>query len=381
MNKHEPDYSRYTLIGLILTLLVIVGFSFYWFGESARLAAASESIATERVERGKEIYAAQCAACHGAEGEGGVGPALNNKKLLKNTLDEIFFSIIRSGVPNTQMPAWSVDFGGPLTDEDVKDIVAYLRSWEPTAPEIEPVTFEPDATRGALLFASTCAICHGENGKGTDRAPALNDPKRLNSLDNDWYRATIRNGRPAKGMPTWGTVLSPNQIDDIIALISAWREGSSVQPAFSIDDLLASAIFSLQEEDPESAALHINRALSIATGKGAEVLSNAAAQLVSGDYAGAIATLEILQEQWPIGEAEAGEESYQANCSVCHGKAGEGGIGPALQNNEFVQSLNNSDLVNFILEGRAGTAMAGWEGRLSTEEIANIVAFLRTWQP
>ncbi len=241
--------------------------------------------------------------------------------------------------------------------------------------------FEPDATRAALLFASTCAICHGDNGKGTDRAPALNDPQRLSALDNDWYRATIRNGRPARGMPTWGTVLSPNQIDDLLALISAWREGATVEAAFSISDLLDSAIFSLQEDDPDSAALHINRALSIATGKGAEVLSNAAAQLVAGDYAGAIATLEILKEQWPIGEVTAGEASYQASCAVCHGAAGEGGIGPALAENEFVQSLNNADLVDFILEGRSGTAMAGFKGRLTNEEIANIVAFLRTWQP
>ncbi len=381
MNKHEPDYTRYALIGLILTVLTIAGFSLYWFGETARLEAVSESLAAERVELGKEIYASQCAACHGANGEGGVGPALNNKQLLKNTLDEIFFSVIRSGIPSTQMPAWSVDFGGPLTDEDVKDVVAYMRSWEPTAPEIKPQVFEPDATRGALLFTSTCAICHGENGTGTDRAPALNDPQRLNALDNDWYRATIRNGRPAKGMPTWGTVLSPNQIDDLLALISAWREGNTVEAAFSISDLLDSAIFSLQEDDPDSAALHINRALSIATGKGAEVLSNAAAQLIAGDYTGAIATLEILKEQWPIGDTTAGEASYQTSCAVCHGAAGEGGIGPALAENEFIQSLNNADLVDFILEGRSGTAMAGFKGRLTNEEIANIVAFLRTWQP
>ncbi|RME08238.1 MAG: cytochrome c, partial [Anaerolineae bacterium] len=235
--------------------------------------------------------------------------------------------------------------------------------------------------RGALLFASTCAICHGDNGTGTDRAPALNDPQRLSTFDNDWYRATIRNGRPAKGMPTWGTVLSPNQIEDIIALIDAWRAGNTVQPAFDIGELLDSAIFSLQENDTESAALHINRALSIASGKGADVLENAAAQLVAGDTEGAIATLTVLKEQWPLGEAEAGAEIFQANCAVCHGKQGEGGIGAKLTDNEFIQSLNNADLVAFLLEGRRGTAMAGWEGRLTPEELANVVAFLRTWQP
>ena len=101
----------------------------------------------------------------------GVGTALNNKSLLKNTFDEVFFSVIRSGVPSTQMPAWSVDFGGPLTDEDIRSVVAFIRAWEPNAPEIEPVVFEPSPERGAMLFATTCEVCHGENGLGQKMNP------------------------------------------------------------------------------------------------------------------------------------------------------------------------------------------------------------------
>ena len=128
MNKNEPNYERYMIIGLVLTLLVVAGFSVYWFGETSRLADATDAIAKERVHRGRTLFLDQCASCHGNEGEGGVGPALNNKALLKNTLDTIFFSVVRSGVPSTQMPAWSVDYGGPLTDEDVRDVVAFIRA-------------------------------------------------------------------------------------------------------------------------------------------------------------------------------------------------------------------------------------------------------------
>ena len=126
MNKNEPNYERYMIVGLVLTLLILVGFSFYWLGESTRLTHAAEEFANERVHRGRTIYTEQCGSCHGADGEGGVGTALNDKNILKNTLDDIFFSVIRSGVPSTQMPAWSVDFGGPLTDEDIKDVVAFI---------------------------------------------------------------------------------------------------------------------------------------------------------------------------------------------------------------------------------------------------------------
>ena len=381
MNRNEPNYERYVIIGLVLTLLIVAGFSTYWLGESTRLTDAAEDFAKERVHRGRIFYNEQCVSCHGADGEGGVGTALNDKNLLKNTLDDIFYSVIRSGVPSTQMPAWSVDFGGPLTDEDIKDVVAFIRAWEPTAPEIEPITFEPDSSRGALLFETTCAVCHGEFGLGSDDGPAINDALRLASLDNDWYRSTIANGRPAKGMPTWGTVLAPNQIEDLIALVDDWREGIEVEAAFSVTDLIGSAIFSLEEQDPESAALHVTRALTVAEGTGAEVLRNAAAQLIAEDDAGALATLTALQEQWPLGDPVAGGEIYNTYCLPCHGAQGEGGIGPAMQPSPFVQENINSALIEFLLEGRTGTAMAGFDNRLSEEQLANLVAYLRTWQP
>lgn len=381
MNKNEPKYERYVIVGLVLTLLIVAGFSYYWMGETKRLETAGDHFANERVHRGRRIYTEQCVSCHGSEGEGGIGTALNDKNLLKNTLDAIFYSVIRSGVPSTQMPAWSVDFGGPLTDEDIRDVVAFIRAWEPTAPEIEPEVFEPDSSRGALLFSTTCAICHGDDGKGSDKGPAINDTLRLATLDNDWYRSVIANGRPAKGMPTWGTVLNPNQIEDLIALVDDWRAGIEVEAAFSVTDLIASAIFSLEEEDAGSAAIHVTRALTVAEGMAAEILRNAGAQLVNEDHAGALATLSALQEQWPIGDAQLGGEIYTEKCSVCHGQDGEGGIGTALHPNEFVQDNNNAAMVEFILEGRSGTAMAGFDGRLTEDEIANVVAFLRTWQP
>jgi len=380
----DENYDRHLMAGLVLTLLILAGFSFYLFTENNRMSAAAATFEEERVQHGRTIYTEQCATCHGSQGEGGVGTALNNKGLLKNTFDEVFFSVIRSGVPSTQMPAWSVDFGGPLTDEDVRSVVAFIRAWEPTAPEIEPVVFVPSPERGALLFASTCEVCHGGNGLGSEDAPAVNDAARLGSLADDWYRGVIRNGRPAKGMPTWGTVLSPNQVEDLIALIGAWRQGQDIQAAFNVTDLLSAGVYSLQEEDVESAAMQVGRAIAISEGVAAELLRNADAQLAAGDNAGALATLEILKEQWPIGDPDLGAETYAVSCKPCHGGDGEGGGGgvfPALHPNEFVQANTNSEMVAFILAGRPGTAMAGFQGRLTEGEIANVVAFLRTWQP
>jgi mono/diheme cytochrome c family protein len=384
MMLRDENYDRYLIVGLILTILILAGFSVYILTENNRLDAAAATFSKERIQHGREVYTGQCATCHGGQGEGGSGTALNNKSLLKNTFDEVFFSVIRSGVPSTQMPAWSVDFGGPLTDEDIRSVVAFIRAWEPTAPEIEPVFFEPNPARGALLFETTCATCHGSRGVGGEDAPTVNDPTRLSELDDEWYRGVIRHGRPAKGMPTWGTVLSPEQIEDLVALFGDWREGQDVVAAFSITELLGSAIYSLEESDLESAAIQINRAILIADGVGAELLNNAAAQLAAGDSAGAEVTLDILNQQWPLGDPGLGGDTYATSCSPCHGANGEGGgdgLFPQLNPNNFIQENANSDMVDFLLEGRPGTAMAGYDGRLTESELANVIAFLRTWQP
>ncbi len=380
--KQEPNYERLMMVGVALTFLVIIGFSIYWLQDNTRLVKAAKDLTRERVSAGAKIYQAQCVACHGTQGEGGVGFVLNSKALLKNTPDEVFYSLIRSGVPNTKMPAWSINFGGPLTDEDVRNVVAFIRAWEPNAPEIQPVVFTPSAERGAVLFDSTCALCHGENGVGgKTNAPAINNPARLSQLDNTWYTSVIKNGRPAKGMPTWGTVLSPDQISDLVALIDSWRQGKVVKASFDITEEITSAMFSLQNNDIGSSLIHVQRAISVAPDIAAEILRNVEVQLNGNDTAGAQKNLQYLVDNWPIGDPTNGATLYAKKCSPCHGDKGQGGVGKKLQPNTFVQQTKNSDLIQFVLTGRPGTAMAGFKGRLSDTELADIVAFLRTWQP
>jgi mono/diheme cytochrome c family protein len=171
------------------------------------------------------------------------------------------------------------------------------------------------------------------------------------------------------------------QVEDLVALIGSWREGVDVQPDFSVTELLDRAIYSLNNGDAESAALQVARAMTIAQGAGLEILRNAASQLASGDEAGALTTLEALRAEWPIGDPTVGAQVYSTYCAACHGPQGEGGIGPQLNPSEFIQSMSNADLVEFIQVGRPGTAMAGFADRLLEPQIADLVAFVRMWQP
>jgi len=373
--RPRENYTPFIATGLGLTLAILIVFQMHVLGEPKRIQAVEAADLSAAQAAGRNLYADNCVACHGGNGEGLVGPALNSRELLKMTADETLASLIRTGVPGTVMPAWGQAFGGPFTDEQVSQLVAFIRAWEPLAPEATPVVSPPDPVRGATIYANTCFICHGENGQGTDRAPKLNDPATLRDFDDAWYRKTISNGRPAKGMPTWGTVLSPQQIDDVVALFAAWREGQTVMPAISIQRRLRSALFALQQFDQPDAVFHLKAALAQASGPEAKDIQAVLVLAEQKDWSGAQARLLIL-----LPPAEIGEELFATNCAACHGADGSGGLGKNLHANQFIQSRSDDDLTAFVLAGRGGTAMDGFEGILTPEELSYIIALLRTWQ-
>jgi mono/diheme cytochrome c family protein len=140
-----------------------------------------------------------------------------------NKRNDTILSVISSGIPGTEMPAWNQVHGGPFTDEDIRQLVAFIRAWQPTATDARAAPPNGNTDRGRELYPNVCAVCHGDNGAGTAIVPALNDAQKLKEFDDAWYRDTIAHGRPDKGMPTRGTVLSPQQISDLIAMIDVWR--------------------------------------------------------------------------------------------------------------------------------------------------------------
>jgi cytochrome c oxidase cbb3-type subunit 3 len=75
-----------------------------------------------------------------------------------------------------------------------------------------------------------------------------------------------------------------------------------------------------------------------------------------------------------------GQALYMSNCTSCHAADGTGGLGPNLHNNAYIQSQSDEDLAAFLLVGRRGTPMNGFEGILAEEDLRNLVSFLRSWQ-
>jgi len=72
-----------------------------------------------------EFFAANCAACHGQNREGLVGPALTPSILTQ--ADEVYADVIKNGRPGTAMPPW----GGMMSDADINTLVHFLKTVEP----------------------------------------------------------------------------------------------------------------------------------------------------------------------------------------------------------------------------------------------------------
>lgn len=77
----------------------------------------------QQVERGKKVYEASCVACHGANGEGGVGKPIAGSKVAIGPVEH-HMSVAVNGVPGTAMQA----FGGILNDLDMAAVLTYQRN-------------------------------------------------------------------------------------------------------------------------------------------------------------------------------------------------------------------------------------------------------------
>ncbi len=80
------------------------------------------------------------------------------------------------------------------------------------------------------------------------------------------------------------------------------------------------------------------------------------------------------------GNVEQGAAVFAQNCASCHGANAEGGsVGPSLVTAEL-KARDDQFFRDTITNGVAGTAMPAWGGRLSAQQISDVIAFIRSQQ-
>lgn len=199
---------------------------------------------------GAQLFVQNCSACHGQFGEGGPNPSrpgdiispISSAEFLKTRDDVTLRSIISQGQPDFGMSPFGTTNGGPLSDDEIDSIVAFIRSWQANPPvELPAVAATPaqPPLTGAQIYAGVCSRCHGANGEG-GIGTALADPEFQASYDDKALFDMISQGRIASPMIGWSKILSPDQINQLVQFIrtlqpvAAKPTGTpSVAPSFS----------------------------------------------------------------------------------------------------------------------------------------------------
>lgn len=200
--------------------------------------------------QGAPLYLLHCTPCHGIRGQGVDAPPLRNSQFVQTGGDQNVLDTVADGLPGTEMPAWLQANGGPLTDPEIGDVVAYLHTMQGVQPDapISPDAGDPgpaasmtgDVGRGEPEFGRYCAFCHGPEGvqglpnPGSDdgSVPPLNpidpeiaagDPNAFaTNLDLYLQHGSIPEGSgPLLMMPPFGNreMLTQEQIADLIAYV------------------------------------------------------------------------------------------------------------------------------------------------------------------
>lgn len=147
-----------------------------------------------------EVYGEFCAQCHGANGEGGIGPSFQSAEFQATRSDEGLFRAIDTGHAATAMIAW----GQVLSNEQIRGLVELIRTFQEGggAGGDAEVSFSQDV---APIFAARCAVCHGASGgwsasdyasvmESGDNAPVVVPGDPEGSILGQWLLGTHPNG-------------------------------------------------------------------------------------------------------------------------------------------------------------------------------------------
>ncbi len=155
--RQSGDARWVAFLGVVVVALFVIVYYFYELGvpiinTTPRLEAQDQLQQVTSVERGYNLYEANCARCHGANGQGGIGPVLNDQSKLFAHLNEQYLKNVLTvggryvcGNPKSVMPVWADTNGGPLNYIQIEDLIAFIRApstqeYTKRSPELnEPV--------------------------------------------------------------------------------------------------------------------------------------------------------------------------------------------------------------------------------------------------
>jgi mono/diheme cytochrome c family protein len=254
------------VLGTILVLLSAAIVIILGFREPQRLQDFEVQQRAELIEFGAGVFVNNCTGCHGSQAQGitGVAPSLRDEHFFtqriaevgwQGSLEDYIISVVTVGRQvstrpelyvgggRPAMPTWSEKFGGPLRDDQIRAVAAFVMNFQPYAlgevptmqPLLPPVDESTPEGRGQVVFLQAgCNACHTITGLSTGTlAPPLDGiatraATRVAGLSAEEYihqsivdpSAYVVEGFPDGLMPqTFAETLSEEQINDLVAFL------------------------------------------------------------------------------------------------------------------------------------------------------------------
>jgi mono/diheme cytochrome c family protein len=172
--------------------------------------------ATSRADVGAAIYQADCAVCHGDNGEGNrLGPPLTRPRAADGLYDSIVIGRGRTG-----MPAYN-----GYDAQSLRSLIDHIGRLPQVAGAVSGWTMGAgDPARGRTVYAAICAGCHGGSGQG-GTGPALANAGFRAAADLPFVAATVVRGRGGTPMPAFGKAsvdfpaLSSDEVLDVASYV------------------------------------------------------------------------------------------------------------------------------------------------------------------
>jgi len=256
------------VLGTILVLLSSAIVIILGVQEPQRLADYEVQQRAQLIEYGASVFVTNCTRCHGSQAQGitGVAPSLRDEAFFTKRLGEVgwggsledyIVSVVTTGRQistrpqlytgatgtSPVMPTWSEKFGGPLRDDQIRAVAAFIMNFEPyalgqvaTLEPLAPLADEstPEGRGQAVFLQAGCGACHTISGISSGNIGPVLDGlvsragSRVSGLTaEDYIRQSIMDPSAyvvegfSDGImpPNIAEVLSEDQINDLVAFL------------------------------------------------------------------------------------------------------------------------------------------------------------------
>jgi len=318
-----------------------------------------------------KLFQENCAACHGADGTGNniraVLPLIPDFTSLAWQMSQTEFAIVNQIDYGSHplMPS----FRYKLPTDDILKLAVYVRSFA-GHPGSAQLPLSPGSTShitAANVYGTFCFACHDTNGKGNPTIRA-SMPELPNFTSAAWQKSrtdadlshSILRGK-GKFMLPMTDKLGSVDVKQMVALVRGFNGGKQVIP-----------LQAPKAPGPPAPLVVTAPTEILSTPGGTRAMVEEPLVAPSGDVAARI---------------RVGANIFQQYCIVCHGPDGTGSIMrprmppiPDFTSAAFQNSHSDARIQISILDGK-GTLMPANRGRVTEEQAADLMVYLRAFGP